>query len=195
MNQPNIKHHRKTIRIPRYDYSQPGYYLVTVCTKDREECFGNFENEQIKLSNIGIIAEQCVRDIPNHFNNAELDEFVVMPNHLHAIIVLRDSDGRGAINRAPTKGGFAGNNNPMGKHSLGEVIRWYKGRCAFEIHKINSVFSWQPDYYEHIIRNEQSLQRIREYIQNNPMQWELDVENPRREKHDDDYYKKIFGDG
>ncbi|MCD4781387.1 MAG: transposase [Candidatus Omnitrophica bacterium] len=100
-------------------------------------------------------------------------------NRARTEVARNDKKDMGAMNRAHTNhartGGFAGNDNPMGKKSLGEIMRWYKGRCTFEINKWqNNLFSWQRNYYEHIIRDESDLNRIREYIINNPAKWEKD---------------------
>jgi len=223
----------ESMRLKKWDYSQNGFYFVTICTNNHQLFFGDVEKSgteyfptfEMKLSPIGKLAQKYWLEITKHFSNVKLDEFVIMPNHLHGIIeicenvvidkevcrVAIDRDliqgelcgdmnaNRDAMNRASTdikmdsistdikkdcisEGGATGKNNPMGKNSLGKVIRWYKGRCTFEINKIieNKNFSWQSKYYDHIVRDENSLNEIRKYIVDNPAKWDLDknvVEN------------------
>lgn len=90
------KHHRHSIRLKQYDYAQPGGYFVTVVTYQHECLFGEIVNEQMQLSEFGCIAEECWRAIPDHFPNVELGAYVIMPNHVHAIIVIRANDDRTA---------------------------------------------------------------------------------------------------
>lgn len=190
-NLPN----RKSIRLKGWDYRNPGLYFITICTKDRQHHFGEIKDDIMGLSVPGSIAWHYWRQIPDHQSNIILDEFVVMPNHLHGILGIASSD---AINRVPTAqkqvgspiyrdpkkdtGGITRQDNPMlYKNHLGRIIRWYKGRCTFEIRKRDySDFAWQSRFYDHIIRNEKSLNRIREYIFNNPLRWQQDRENPDR---------------
>ena len=153
----------KSARKSKYDYTSDGWYFVTICTKNMESFFGNITDGKMNLSEIGKIAENYWLEIPKHFSFVELDEFSIMPNHTHGIIGInnccRDVDlsrldlsrlnscGRDAINRVCTTigmGGVTGKNNPMGKNGLGEIIRWYKGRCKFEISKVSDNFAWQP---------------------------------------------------
>ena len=158
-------------RLKGYDYATEGYYFVTICSNDRVCCFGEIVNYEMRLSEVGKIVEKYWNEIPKHFENVILDEFVIMPNHIHGIIVIENDDvidqnivtGRNAINRVST-GGITGIYNPMGKRTLGEIIRWYKGRCTFEIRKQKQFFAgWQSNYYEHIIRDEKGLVNIRKY--------------------------------
>ena len=154
-----------------------------MCT-DKHRClFGTVIEEKVKLSSMGQIAKNCWNNIPNHFHNIKLDEFVVMPNHIHGIIIIcRNNIRRDAINRVST-GGITKTNNPMlSRNSLSNIIRQYKSRVSYEIHKIQSDFAWQPRFYEHIIKSEKELQNIRDYIINNPIKWFYDSENPNRGK-------------
>jgi putative transposase len=181
---------RKSIRIKGRDYSSNDYYFVTICTNDREDFFGEVKNGIMGLSDIGCIAAALWHEIPEHFDNVELDEKIIMPNHIHGILklknwYLRHCHCRGAINRAPTMtgmhGGATGIHNPMGKNTLGEIIRWFKGRVAYEIHKIGyDGFFLQSRFYDHIIRNNNDeLDRIRKYIRENPLKWQQDRNNPK----------------
>ena len=190
----------QSTRLKEWDYSSDGYYFVTICTKDQEFFFGNIVDGRIKLSAIGEIAKEYWLEIPQHFQNVKLDEFVIMPNHVHGIVIIendknkncRDSinkqrgkddiNCRDGINAVSTGGGkIPRTHNPMlSKNSLSKIIRWYKGRCTFEINRIQNklYFAWQSRFYEHIIRNEESLLKIREYIHNNPLKWDIDENNP-----------------
>ncbi|MBI2995794.1 MAG: transposase [Candidatus Melainabacteria bacterium] len=178
------KYRIKSIRLEHWDYSSDGAYFVTICVKDRECVLGEIVNGKIKLSKIGDIVKQCWCEIPKHFKNVDSDEFIVMPNHVHGIIQITNDgcdDGcRDAINRVSTgTGGITHKYNPMLSKSLSTIIRWYKGRCKYEINKNQNkiYFQWQPRFYESIIRNENHLNAVREYIVNNPSRWEFDRNN------------------
>lgn len=179
------QYHRQSIRIARFNYSQPGYYFVTICTKNREEYFGSVETAKTILSEIGEVAERCLKEISNHFQNVELDEYTIMPNHVHGIIIIRDSSRVGNAELRSLQ-------EDRTKMVLPKVVHGYKSSVTRTLGKMGIEFAWQKSYYEHIIRNEPSLNRIREYIQNNPLQWELDIENPKCVKLDKRYYERIF---
>ena len=168
------KHHRHSIRLKGYDYSQAGAYFVTIVTQNRACLFGAVVDGEMRLNETGQIVRRCWLDIPAHFPHAELDEFVVMPNHVHGIIVI--VDGRGTACRAPTE--------QFGRPVTGSiptVIRSFKSAVTKRINEQRGTpgaHVWQRNYYEHIIRNEESLDRIRQYIANNPLRWAFDRENP-----------------
>lgn len=131
---------------------------------------------------MGKLAEKYWLAIPEQFKYIELGDFVVMPNHIHGILIINKifsvetqfiascniNEERDAINCVSTKGGFAGSKNPLLNNNISRVIRWFKGRCSFEIRKCHSDFGWQTRFYDHIIRNEKSFKNIFSYIQNNP---------------------------
>ena len=174
-NNYSPQRNRRSMRLKRYDYSQTGAYFVTVCTQNRECLFGEIEDGEMVLNDAGRMAETCWHDIPSHFPHVGLDTFVVMPNHVHGILCVVDAPV-GAKNFSPLQPG----QRPHGtSKSIGSVIRRFKigvtkwMRQNTEFHNI-----WQRNYYEHIIRNQKELNRIREYIVNNPMKWEFDRENP-----------------
>lgn len=184
----NTKKYKNTYRVEstrlkNYDYSQNGYYFITICTKDRKCYFGEIVNSEMQLSEIGKIVKQYWLEIPKHFSFAVMDEFVIMPNHVHGIVVIENHindnnaniNGRDAINRVST-GGITGKNNPMLHQSISKIIRWHKGRCTFEINKMqgNIFFAWQSRFYDRIIRNERELKNTRQYIVDNPKNWEKD---------------------
>ena len=170
------KYRIESTRLDVWDYSKYGYYFVTICTKDKRSFFGRVIDENISLNNIGEKVKEIWLEIKNHFTDVELDEFVIMPNHFHGIIFIN----RDSINRVSTKKPFIKNNPMYSELSLSKIIRWFKGRTTYEIHHTLqfSDFAWQSRYYEHIIRNEKSFQKIREYIHFNPLQWAVDEENP-----------------
>jgi REP element-mobilizing transposase RayT len=175
------QYHRKSIRLKNYDYSQSGYYFVTISTKKKKLYF---KNDRIRKK-----TEEFWLAIPNRFKNIKLDAYVLMPNHIHGIIIIctcRDTPWR-----VPTFG-------TLTKKSLSSIINQYKGSVKRWCNKNGlSYFEWQPRYYEHIIRNNKELARIREYIINNPTKWNLDAENPeiwryRKEIDINKYYRNIF---
>jgi REP element-mobilizing transposase RayT len=182
-----IRHQRKSVRGKKYDCSRPGKYFITICTHNYECILGEILNEEMRLNDAGNIAEKCWKEIPNHFQNVKLDEFVVMPNHVHGIAVLNESVGIEYI-QPNTKNINAGIQNlePLQNtyqhiipKSLGSIIRSYKAAVAHECKKNDHPdFRWQRSFYEHIIRNDRELHNIRNYITNNVLQWTFDKDNP-----------------
>ncbi|HEX9250946.1 MAG TPA: transposase [Ignavibacteriaceae bacterium] len=162
---------RKSIRLKEYDYSFPGWYYVTICTKDFIPWFGKINNGKVEYNSLGNIAVKFFEEIPKHFKNTEIDEYIVMPNHVHGIIIINDVVGtrdRVSLRKFGS----------TDKCSLSIIMNQYKGSITRIAHKNGfDKFAWQPRFYEHIIRNDIDLQRIRTYIRNNPLKWELDVYN------------------
>ena len=174
---------RHSIRLKGYDYSQTGYYFVTICTRNRECVFGDVVGGKMKLSKIGELVQIAWNDLLKRFRNLELDGFAVMPNHIHGIIIIVGAGlalpNQGAASSAPTK-----DISPR----LGDVVRAFKSISAINVNLFltrSGVPLWQRNYYEHIIRNEESLNCVREYIETNPLRWELDGENPHRKDEDE----------
>jgi len=169
-------HHRRSIRLEEYDYSLAGAYFVTVCTHNREYLFGNVVNDETVLSRHGEIVKNVWCNLTNHYLNIKLDTFTVMPNHIHGIIVLMDVDIVGAgLKPAPT--------DLTKYYPLSEIIRAFKTFSARHVNELRitpGIPVWQRNYHEHIVRNENELNRIREYIMNNPLRWQFDRENPDR---------------
>jgi REP element-mobilizing transposase RayT len=172
---------RRSIRLRGYDYSRAGAYFVTICTLNRECLFGNIENGEMRLNTTGKIVQRCWDEIPFHFSEVELDEFVVMPNHIHGIAVI--VDGRGTACRAPTSRAHTCRAPAVEQFgqpvsgSIPTIVRSFKSAATRRINQLRNTPGenlWQRNYWEHIVRNEQELHRIRKYIQNNPAQWELD---------------------
>ena len=209
------KHNRHSIRLKGYDYSQAGMYFVTICAKNRECLFGEIIREEMILSELGRIVQKCWKEIRTHYQNIELDEFVVMPNHVHGVIFIM-GNGFGDVgatlvvaqNRAGASPAPAANNEMRAGASpaptLGNIIGAFKS-MVFNQHlkyiQINnldvSAKVWQRNYYEHIIRNENSLEKIRNYIYNNPGGWLNDIENSTINKNTTEsqrksYYQNIY---
>ncbi len=176
------RHHRRSIRLRGYDYTHAGAYFVTVCTWQRECVLGRIEDGILIPSEWGRIVDECWRALPSHFPNIALDAFAIMPNHVHGIIVIRNDsnsdDRRGeaflkAPNASPLQGTQPG--------SLGAILQNFKSVSTRKINQTRDIPDlpvWQRNYYEHIVRDERELEGIREYIVNNPVRWETDVENP-----------------
>ena len=194
-----ITKHRKSIRLKKYDYSDVGWYFVTICTKEKKEYFGKIVNNKMLLNSKALLIKSNWQNLINKFN-IELDDFIILPNHVHGIVIIRQpivvgvsfmkpsnmnnyelnnkskmivsktnhhmellNNKKGLINQTPT---------------IGLIIRYFKSKCSYELHKngmINAL--WQRNYYEHIIRNEPDLFRIRQYIKDNPMNWNEDRNN------------------
>jgi REP element-mobilizing transposase RayT len=156
-------HNRKSIRLKGYDYSQAGLYFITICCENRDCLFGKIINGEMVLNDMGKMVECVWYELPQHYPDVQLGQFVVMPNHIHGVLGM-EGLGTGAIYRAQNHT----------DDNLPRITRWFKGRATFECRKINPLFAWQRNYYEHIIRNEQSYQNISNYIINNPAKWQED---------------------
>ncbi len=164
------KYRSETIRLKNWDYSSNGYYFITICTKNKECFLGEIINNEIILSDTGKIAYQNWLDIPNHFNNIEIDEFVIMPNHVHGIIIIN----------VPINDIQPYQQNKFSKpvrNSLSMIINQFKGSVKRHCNKNNMFFEWQPRFYDQIIQEEKSLWNIRTYIKNNPINWINDENN------------------
>jgi len=180
------KHHRKSIRLKGYDYTLPGAYFITICIHNRECLLGEIKNDKTIVNTLGRIVEDKWNNIPKHFKQARLDEFVVMPNHIHGILILMDRKNVGAKHsKTPAnlnQKNLDKNASPLHKaKSSGSVPAIIQNFTSITTRKINQIRKtpgakfWQRNYHEHIIRNEKELQRIRQYILNNPLKWELDL--------------------
>ena len=180
-----IFYHRRSLRLKKYDYSQPGAYFITICTQGHECLLGEIKDSQMLVNSAGNIVQQCWHDLPNHYPGLELDSFGIMPNHLHGILVLgkerTDFNLRAGFKPAPTK------IRAPKVHGIPEIVRGFKTFSARRINRIcqtTGVKFWQRSYYEHVVRSEKELDRIRQYIIYNPLSWSLDRENPEGKGHD-----------
>ncbi len=169
------KYRIESARLQSWDYGSNAPYFVTICTSERIHDFGNIINDQMHLSQLGIVADDCWNGIPQHFPFVELGEHVIMPNHIHGIII---------INKPPhvKTQDFASPDNtdtkftPQSK-TLGSIIRGYKIGVTKYATQHNIQFRWQPRFHDHIIRDMQSFNQIRHYIMSNPQNWKDDRYN------------------
>ena len=172
----NFQPRRSSLRLAQYDYTQTGAYFITICTKDRKNIFGKINNGLMLLNNIGEIVQQEWQQLADVRHNVELDEFIVMPNHFHAILFITDQ-GEGTASRAPTED--TPRKRSFGKPvpgSLSSIIGGFKSGASKRINQstnFNSAGIWQRSFFDHVIRTDASLARIREYIVTNPLRWEL----------------------
>jgi putative transposase len=148
-------HHRKSIRLKNFDYSQPGAYFVTTNIQDRKQLLGKIVEGQVTLNEIGRIVENVWMNLPSHYQTIDLDDYCVMPDHFHGIIIINDIE--------------------MEKqHTLSEIVRGFKTFSSRGVNLLpgfkSDVF-WQRNYYEHVVRDEEELNRIRQYIIDNPLRW------------------------
>lgn len=178
--------HRRLLRLKDYDYAQAGAYYVTVVTQARVCLFGDVIGGEMRLNEAGSLVLRAWNDLPDHYAHASLDAFVVMPNHVHGVIVLGDGVERAGLRPAPTPAPTAGPTSvpikphPSKVHALPEIMRAFKSFSARRINEHRNKAGeqvWQRNYYEHVIRNERELNEIREYIICNPQNWECDDEN------------------
>jgi len=163
---------RRSIRLKGYDYASPGAYFLTVCAHGKECIFD--------VPELLDAVEEAWRAIPLHMPNVRPDEFVIMPNHVHGILWILEGNVVGAQHAAPLPKARTLAARPG---SLGAMVRSFKAAAAKRVNEIRGTSGasvWQRNYYERVIRNEDELGSIREYIHLNPFRWELDRENPRR---------------
>jgi len=185
---PN-RHHRRSIRLKGYDYSQAGAYFITLCTQDRACLFGKVVNGEMRLNDAGRMVLAEWNRLPERFPQVVLDAFVVMPNHVHGILVITDP--------APTVGATVGATPTVGATTrvaptVGNIIGAFKSRVTVEYIRGVKTSGWPPfrgrlwqrNYYEHIIRNERALNAIRQYIMENPRRWQMDREKEARSASD-----------
>lgn len=147
-------------RLAGYDYSQPGFYFVTICVQQHRLVFGTIADGQVSLKGPGQVAQSVWATLPRRFAHVKLDAYIFMPNHMHAIIELIDRDSMLPGRRA----------------ALGEIVRVFKAATSYHIRRSEGQpwFAWQEEYYDSIIRTEAALQQIRQYIHDNPARWRQD---------------------
>ena len=221
------KYRIPSARLENWDYGANGAYFITICTDKMQHYFGEVYERKMQLNELGKLAQDLWQEITNQFPYVELGNFVIMPNHMHGILIinksvsvetrfiasphenantnspLMDNQSRNPqlnnndidprINNNETvetrliasvldprlidheiricKGGIAGGKNPMLNENISRIIRWYKGRCSFEMRKIHADFKWHSRFHDHIIRNSKSFDTIQTYIENNPSKW------------------------
>jgi REP element-mobilizing transposase RayT len=199
MTQPRFKgkYRVESTRLPNWNYAANGWYFVTICTRERTHFFGEVITSQVQFSTIGEIAQQFWAEIPKHFNHTYIDAYVIMPNHVHGIIVIDrphqvNRDRQPNVEMLPpnvetlppnvetlppnvsTRRQFMSDISPQAG-SLGAIVRSYKSAVSRWSHQNGfEDFAWQDRFYDRIIRADGSLNCIRQYIVNNPTKWELD---------------------
>ena len=197
MEKGRIVHYRKSIRLKGYNYSQTGAYFITICAWKRECFFGDVINGEMELNKYGRIIEGEWLQTGNVRSNVVLDKYVVMPNHFHGILIINENNHSDVGARRCLAPYNANNHNratqqrnratrrvaptTLQSNSLGSIVGQFKSIVTKQINKSRNTPGfpvWQRNYYEHIVRNENELNRIREYIIYNPMQWQYDRENP-----------------
>ncbi|MDY7015580.1 MAG: transposase [Cyanobacteriota bacterium] len=167
------KHHRRSIRLPEYNYRQPGAYFITICTYKKQCWLGDVVKGTMHCNHLGYIVSMFWQDLSRRFSHITIDVFVVMPNHIHGILILTDKEL------------YVSQKEQFGKPvsgSIPTVVRSFKSTVSKRINRMrresNPPF-WQRNYYESIIRIEGGLDRVRQYIRNNPRRWDFDEETPR----------------
>jgi REP element-mobilizing transposase RayT len=176
------KYRIQSARLPGFDYSSNGAYFITICTKNREHFFGEIIDGKMQLSEMGEIAKDCWEQIPQHFPFVQLGAFVIMPNHVHGIIVVDKTDVETLhATSLPLQRDelYKGSHDIFSqlspqKYSVGSIIRSYKSAVSKNIHEFSPNFTWQSRFHDHIIRNEKEFTKISEYIMHNPQNWKED---------------------
>ena len=175
----NNKYRIETCRLSGWDYSRSGFYFITICTINRELFFGTVHTQnfasasKMTLSKIGKIAQKYWLEIPNHFPFITLDEYVIMPNHIHGILEIKKPNVGGRDDNYKNKFG------PQSKN-ISSIIRGFKIGVKKYATINNIPFNWQPRFYDHIIRDNNALKQIRQYIVDNPKKWEKDRNNSKK---------------
>ena len=192
----NNKYRIPSARLQNWDYRWAGAYFITICTQNREHYFGEIENGEMQLSSIGIIADVMWHEIKNHSKTIEFDSFVVMPNHIHGILILNgiDTDIVNDNGNVVVETGHALSLQSqsqsqtektigqkrfqnIGNNSISSIVGSYKSAVTKHTHRLGFEFNWQTRFYDHIIRNDDSFKKIQTYIGENPAKW-----------HDDKFY-------
>lgn len=189
MNTAKKPCHRRTLRLKGYDYSQAGAYFVTICVQDRVCLFGDVVDGNVRLNDAGRMVERWWLELNRKFAYVQSDAFVVMPNHIHGIIVIQSNVG---ADLCVCPGGEPGAQHP-GAHTgapLPEIVQWFKTMTTNAYIRHVRADGWRPfrqrlwqrNYFEHIIRNDVTLAHIRQYIADNPLRWARDRDNPETTK-------------
>ena len=174
------KHHRRSIRLKGYDYSAGGAYFVTLVTFRRECLFGEVVKGEMRVNRVGEIVQKWWDEIPIHFSNVETWVFVVMPNHIHGIIVIAERRGTVPVPN-DNQNNSGGGTPPLRAPTLGQIVAYFKYQSTKDMNALgNGTIAkyWQRNYYEHIIRSEREMENIWKYIEMNPSRWDEDEENP-----------------
>jgi len=173
-------------RHPHWDYRWAGAYFITICTHNRIHYFGEIENGAMQLSQVGVIADIFWYEIPHHAKNVELGAFVVMPNHIHGILILTGDDDDNVDVNVNVETGHAlslpitdktiaqQRFQNIGKNSVSSIVGSYKSAVTKHANRLGYEFAWQTRFHDHIIRDKTSFEKISNYIINNPANWQDD---------------------
>ncbi len=192
-------HQRKSLRLKGYNYASPGSYFVTVCTFQRRCILGTVRNAEMVLSDIGRIADADWRAIPDHSPNVILGAFQIMPNHLHAIVTIKDQVPPGSV--VPPVSGASRqmyHKREFGRPiaaSLSSIVGAYKSGVTVKVQKaglMNDGSPWQSRFYDHVIRSDVGFFMLEQYIRLNPVMWEYDVDNPNGTSVSMEDFKRIL---
>ena len=188
------KYNRRSIRLQRYDYSLPGAYFITICIHKQKML--------LKIKDVQMMIRSVWSSLPDRFFSLKLDEFAIMPNHIHAILCINivGADLVSALTKADLVSAH-NKTTPMSAPTISRVVQTFKSITTYKYVlgvKENNwpLFDnrlWQRNYYDHIIRSEKSLSYIREYIVNNPIRWEFDKENSqgKMDEKEENFWKEI----
>lgn len=180
------RHHRRSIRLREWDYAANGAYFITLVTHERAPLFGAIVDGEMRLNAFGEIARAYWEEIPSHFDHIEIDAFVIMPNHVHGIVMIvtnESADVRAQHCCAPTTTNPTPHEINVKPGSLSAIIRSYKSAVTKQTNHLRNTPAepvWQRNFYERIVRNDRELNTVRDYIINNPARWAEDNENPKR---------------
>ncbi len=189
---------RRSLRLPAYDYAQAGAYFITICTRNRERVLGEVVDGRMRPNEFGDLAGHTWEGLPRHYPGVRLDAWVVMPNHLHGILMLDDAGSERVqrVDSIPDHTGVRGEEvvggapraglkpAPTSRHGVPEIVRGFKTFSARRINVLRGTVGvpfWQRGYFEHVVRDQSGLDRIRRYIEENPLRWDIDPENPQVE--------------
>ena len=170
----------KSLRLKEYNYSQPGVYFVTICTKDRKCLFGEISGDEMILNEADIIAHNEIVNITGHYHNIEIGENIAMPNHIQLVVYIYDLMGvEQTVTPAVFESGVGQAATPTKNTRLQDLIGSYKSGVTREIRKTNGYenFKWQRYFHDHVVRTDRALENISDYIRLNPMKWAEDIEN------------------
>jgi len=169
LKKPKHNRRRNSLRLRSWDYTHPGWYFITITTKDRRPFLGSVNDDRVQLSPIGRIVEEEWKKLPSIRTRLRIDEWVIMPNHIHGIPILERDFPRASRWDTPTKARLKAG-------SLGAIVNHFKSNCTKRIRVAGfSEFKWQRGYFDHIIRNDDDLHRIRQYIRFNPWKSSLEM--------------------
>ncbi len=174
------KYRTSSLRLQSWDYRWNGAYFITICTKNKVCSLGDIVNGKMQLSKIGVLADVFLHEIKKHTKNIESGAFVVMPNHVHVILTINKQiveTLHATSLRQPNK--YLSAISPKA-HSISTIVRSYKSAVAKHAHRLGYDFAWQARFHDHIIRTEESFNKITEYVINNPENWEKDKFHPEQ---------------